>query len=117
MVGKAVPSGHHWNQLNLNHIEKAVINQDTCIRCRRCYVACGDTSHQAISPSEGRPAPFRDREDERGLQPVRLDLPGARHADHAQAAPGEVDAGTGRTVVADYANWTTHPNNPMRVAA
>jgi len=25
---------------------------------------------------------------------------------------GVVDLRTGRTVEADYANWTTHPNNP-----
>jgi dihydropyrimidine dehydrogenase (NAD+) subunit PreA len=27
--------------------------------------------------------------------------------------PGEVDARTGQAVPAAYANWTTHPNNPM----
>src|SRR5256885_8141408 len=34
---------------SLNHIEKAVINQDSCIQCGRCHVACEDTSHQAIT--------------------------------------------------------------------
>ena len=29
-------------------------------------------------------------------------------------APGEVDTRTGETVSATPANWTTHPNNPMR---
>jgi len=29
-----------------------------------------------------------------------------------------MDERTGRTVQAEYANWTTHPNNPMaKVAA
>jgi dihydropyrimidine dehydrogenase (NAD+) subunit PreA len=32
-------------------------------------------------------------------------------------APGTVDARTGRVVEPDYANWTTHPNNPMAKAA
>jgi dihydropyrimidine dehydrogenase (NAD+) subunit PreA len=32
-------------------------------------------------------------------------------------APGEVDARTGQVVSGRYANWTTHPNNPQRVAA
>ena len=33
-------------------------------------------------------------------------------------APGAVDARTGRVVEDDYANWTTHPNNPAaRTAA
>jgi len=30
--------------------------------------------------------------------------------------PGEVDPRTGQTVTGEYANWTTHPNNPMRQA-
>jgi dihydropyrimidine dehydrogenase (NAD+) subunit PreA len=30
---------------------------------------------------------------------------------------GTVDLRTGKTVSADYANWTTHPNNPGSVAA
>ena len=30
---------------------------------------------------------------------------------------GTVDPRTGETVVDDYANWTTHPNNPGAVAA
>jgi dihydropyrimidine dehydrogenase (NAD+) subunit PreA len=32
-------------------------------------------------------------------------------------APGTVDARTGKKVEPGYANWTTHPNNPGRVAA
>ena len=31
--------------------------------------------------------------------------------------PGEVDVRTGKTVTGEYANWTTHPNNPQRVSA
>ena len=31
--------------------------------------------------------------------------------------PGEVDPRTGAVVQPGYANWTTHPNNPMRVQA
>jgi dihydropyrimidine dehydrogenase (NAD+) subunit PreA len=27
---------------------------------------------------------------------------------------GAVDPRTGRVVTGTYANWTTHPNNPMR---
>ncbi len=28
-------------------------------------------------------------------------------------AAGAIDARTGKPVEPDYANWTTHPNNPM----
>jgi dihydropyrimidine dehydrogenase (NAD+) subunit PreA len=31
--------------------------------------------------------------------------------------PGEMDERTGKVVEAGYANWTTHPNNPMARAA
>jgi len=30
----------------------------------------------------------------------------------SELKPGEVDPRTGRVVEKDYANWTTHPNNP-----
>jgi len=32
-------------------------------------------------------------------------------------APGTVDARTGKVVEPEYANWTTHPNNPSVTAA
>ena len=32
-------------------------------------------------------------------------------------AAGEVDPRTGKVVQPDYANWTTHPNNPSATAA
>ena len=32
-------------------------------------------------------------------------------------APGMIDERTGRVVTGKYANWTTHPNNPMRKEA
>ncbi|MET0210823.1 MAG: NAD-dependent dihydropyrimidine dehydrogenase subunit PreA, partial [Burkholderiaceae bacterium] len=31
--------------------------------------------------------------------------------------PGELDQRSGHPVSADYANWTTHPNNPASAAA
>jgi dihydropyrimidine dehydrogenase (NAD+) subunit PreA len=34
-----------------------------------------------------------------------------------QLQPGEIDKRTGKVVEADYANWTTHPNNPSATAA
>ena len=31
-------------------------------------------------------------------------------------APGEVDLRTQKVVTAEHADWTMHPNNPMRTA-
>ncbi|MFN8674298.1 MAG: NAD-dependent dihydropyrimidine dehydrogenase subunit PreA [Candidatus Sericytochromatia bacterium] len=38
-----------WGNLNLNYKVVANINQDKCIKCGLCYIACEDASHQAIS--------------------------------------------------------------------
>jgi len=37
-----------WNALNMNYDLKARIKEDACIECGRCFIACEDTSHQAI---------------------------------------------------------------------
>jgi dihydropyrimidine dehydrogenase (NAD+) subunit PreA len=48
-IGRAVPNVTDWQYLNLNYITKARIDQDACIKCGRCHIACEDTSHQAIT--------------------------------------------------------------------
>ena len=68
IVGRAVPNVTDWQYLNLNYVVKARIDQDLCIKCGRCHIACEDTSHQAIT-HRGRQAPFRgDRRRVRRLQ-------------------------------------------------
>jgi dihydropyrimidine dehydrogenase (NAD+) subunit PreA len=47
--GLAVKNYKNWNELNMNFDTKAKINQDKCINCGICHIACEDTSHQAIS--------------------------------------------------------------------
>ena len=41
--GKAVPNVSDWQYLNLNYVTKARIDQDSCIKCGRCHIACEDT--------------------------------------------------------------------------
>lgn len=48
LVGKAVHKYDDWGNLNLNYKVIAKIDEDKCIRCNKCYVACEDTAHQAI---------------------------------------------------------------------
>ena len=45
----AIPNLVAWQDLNINHELVARIDQDKCIKCGLCYVACEDTAHQAIS--------------------------------------------------------------------
>ena len=118
MVGKAVPSITSWNQLNMNHVEKAVINQDSCIQCGRCHVVCEDTSHQAITATKDGKRHFEIKEDECvGCNLCVSICPVPETITMRKLAPGEIDLRTGKAVSSEYANWTTHQNNPMRKAA
>ena len=81
--GRAVPKVTDWQYLNLNYVVKAEINQDLCIKCGRCHIACEDTSHQAIFAAGRRRAEVRrQRRRMRRLQSLRARLPG-RELHHA----------------------------------
>jgi len=114
--GMAVPNVTDWQYLNLNYIAKAQIDQDACIKCGRCYAACEDTSHQAISMSENRTFEVIDAECVACNLCVDV-CPVESCITMRELQPGEVDARTGKVVEEEYANWTTHPNNPAAQAA
>ena len=114
--GRAVPSIVNWNQLNLNHIEKARIDQDACIQCGRCHVVCEDTSHQAITAMKDGKRHFEVLDDECvGCNLCVSVCPVPECITMHALKPGEIDTRTGQSVPAAYASWTTHPNNPSRV--
>ena len=114
--GRAVPNVTDWQYLNLNYVAKARIDQSLCIHCGRCYAACEDTSHQAIAMLPGRV--FEVKDDECVACNLCVNVcPVEGCISMETLAAGEVDARTGRVVEPDYANWTTHPNNPMAKAA
>ncbi|HVA28136.1 MAG TPA: NAD-dependent dihydropyrimidine dehydrogenase subunit PreA [Candidatus Baltobacteraceae bacterium] len=48
LVGAAKNRITTWENLNLNYKIVAEINQDTCIHCSKCYIACEDAAHQCI---------------------------------------------------------------------
>jgi dihydropyrimidine dehydrogenase (NAD+) subunit PreA len=117
IVGRAVPTVSEWRFLNLNHISKAVIKQETCIQCGRCHIACEDTSHQAISASKNGQRHFEVLESECvGCNLCVTVCPVPDCLTLRDLQPGEVDQRTGKTVSASHLDWTTHPNNPMRTA-
>jgi dihydropyrimidine dehydrogenase (NAD+) subunit PreA len=115
-IGQAVPNVTDWQHLNLNYIAKAKIDQDACIKCGRCYAACEDTSHQAILMKDNRVFEVNDAECVACNLCVDV-CPIEGCISMEQMAPGTVDPRTGKVVPAEYANWTTHPNNPATVAA
>jgi dihydropyrimidine dehydrogenase (NAD+) subunit PreA len=113
--GRAVRSIVDWNQLNLNHVEKARIDQALCIQCGRCHVVCEDTSHQAITATRDGARHFEVLD----AQCVGCNLcvsvcPVPQCITMRPLEPGAFDPRTGLTVSGEYANWTTHPNNPAR---
>lgn len=54
-IGKSVPHLTQWEELDINYHHIARINPDKCIHCGLCYIACEDTSHQAIRLDFGKP--------------------------------------------------------------
>ena len=113
--GRAVPKVTEWRNLNLNHVSKAVINQDSCISCGRCHIACEDTSHQAITKVKDGVRHFEVMEDECvGCNLCVLVCPVPDTISLRDLQPGEKDLRTGRVVSDKHADWTTHANNPMR---
>jgi len=115
-IGRAVTNVTDWQYLNLNHVTKARIDQDACIKCGRCFAACEDTSHQAISMSQDRV--FEVMDDECVACNLCVNVcPVENCITMETLAPGQMDERTGKTVEKDYGNWTEHPNNPSVAAA
>ncbi|SIS74756.1 NAD-dependent dihydropyrimidine dehydrogenase subunit PreA [Phaeovulum vinaykumarii] len=111
IVGRAVPNVTDWQYLNLNYTTKAVIDQDSCIKCGRCHIACEDTSHQAIAIGPDRT--FVVKDEDCVACNLCVDVCPVEGCITMKELPeGSVDPRTGK-VVGPYGNWTTHPNNPM----
>lgn len=116
VIGRAVPNVTNWQYLNLNHVTKAKINQDLCIECGRCYIACEDTSHQAITALKDGKRHFEVMDDECvGCNLCVSVCPVDECITMEPMETGLVDPRTNKKVESEYANWTTHPNNPGRV--
>src|SRR6056297_3373717 len=111
VTGRAVPNVTDWQHLNLNYVTKARIDQDACIKCGRCYAACEDTSHQAISMSADRVFEVIDSECVACNLCVNV-CPVENCITMERLPAGAVDPRTGQTVRDEHASWTTHPSNP-----
>ncbi len=116
IIGKAVSKVTDWQKLDLNTIVKAQIDQDKCIQCGRCHVVCEDTSHQAITQVKEGVRHFEVMDEECvGCNLCVTVCPVEDCITLRELATGEIDARTSRPVSEQYANWTTHENNPMRI--
>ena len=113
LVGRAIPSVTDWKYLNLNHIDKAVINQDACIKCGRCHIACEDTSHQAIIKEKNGERFFEVLEEECVGCNLCVSVCPIENCITMVAKTEGVDTRTGKPIVNTHADWTTHPNNPQ----
>jgi dihydropyrimidine dehydrogenase (NAD+) subunit PreA len=113
-VGAAVPNVIDWKDLNLNYVEKARIDQDLCIKCGRCYIACEDTAHQAISV-RGNGQPVYEVIDEEcvGCNLCSSVCPVENCITMLPLTEG-TDPRTGEPVSGEYVNWSMHPKNPYR---
>ncbi len=114
LVGRAVPSVTDWKYLNLNYVEKAYIDQDLCIKCGKCHIACEDTSHQAITHTVDGERKFVVKDEECvgcnlcvGVCPIEDCIT------MKQMTEG-VDPRTGQEINPEHGDWTSHPNNPLR---
>lgn len=118
IVGRALPNFTEWQHLDLNYITKAEIDQDLCIKCGRCYAACEDTSHQAISNSINGERGFEVIDSECVACNLCVNVcPVESCITMRELKPGEEDTRTGKIVEEEYGSWLTHPNNPHRHAA
>jgi dihydropyrimidine dehydrogenase (NAD+) subunit PreA len=117
-TGRAVANVTDWQFLNLNYVTKARIDQEKCISCGRCHIACEDTSHQAITQTVNGKRMFEVIEAECvGCNLCVNVCPVEDCISMVPLSPGSLDERTKEPVHAEYANWTTHPNNPMAKTA
>jgi dihydropyrimidine dehydrogenase (NAD+) subunit PreA len=116
-VGKAVRNTTDWQYLNLNYVVKAKIDQESCIKCGRCHIVCEDTSHQAIWAEKDGVRHFEVNDAECVGCNLCVSVCPVENCITMEQQTDGVDARTGQPINPEYGNWTTHPNNPMRVAA
>ena len=114
LIGKAVPSVTDWQYLNLNYVEKAVIDQDLCIQCGRCHVVCEDTSHQAITHTVNGERRFEVIDSECVGCNLCVSVCPVEDCISMHRLTEGIDPRTGEPISMEKADWTTHPNNPMR---
>jgi len=105
--GAAVKNYVHWGDLNLNFKTLARIDQDLCIKCGLCHIACEDTSHQAVAALRV--------DGTRRYEVIDAECVGCNLCAHVCPVDGCITMQPQPSTLPKLA-WAQHPNNPLRVA-
>ncbi len=106
--GAAARNYTDWGQLDINYEIVAKIDQDLCIKCGLCHIACEDTSHQAI-------AAIRDNGAKR-YEVIDAECVGCNLCLHVCPVEGcitMVPVENGKP----YMTWAEDPRNPQNLKA
>ncbi|MRI31406.1 NAD-dependent dihydropyrimidine dehydrogenase subunit PreA [Endozoicomonas sp. OPT23] len=105
--GRALAGLTDWKYLDLNYKTVAHINQELCIQCGRCFAACEDTEHQAISvkplSGEGWERRFEVQKEQCvGCNLCQITCPVNNCISMVRGNEGS-----------EYLPWVRHPANPL----
>ncbi|HEY5800599.1 MAG TPA: NAD-dependent dihydropyrimidine dehydrogenase subunit PreA [Burkholderiaceae bacterium] len=103
-AGKAVANTTDWKYLNMNYQVIANIDQDKCIGCGKCFIACEDTSHQSI-------AQLIEANGGRKYEVIKEECVGCNLCEITCPVAGCITM-VEQPTDKPYMNWTEDPRNP-----